>query len=123
MSSYRILVVEDDRLIARDIAMQLQFLGYQPLGPAHSGEQAIELANQLRPDLILMDVNLASVMDGIEAARNIRAQLDVPIVYLSAFTDTSNLERAKQTDPAGYLAKPFIEYQLADALSAVLNTR
>lgn len=123
MSNSRILVVEDDRLIARDIAMQLQLLGYQTLGPAHSGEQAIELANQLRPDLILMDVNLASVMDGIEAVRNIRSQLDVPIVYLSAFTDTSNLERAKQTNPAGYLTKPFIEYQLADALSAVLNTR
>jgi len=69
MIKRQILVVEDERLIARDIAMQLRNLGYEPLGPAHTGEQAIETAGQLRPDLVLMDVHLGSAMDGIEAAQ------------------------------------------------------
>ncbi len=80
-----ILVVEDERIIARDIAMQLCDLGYEPLGPADTGEQAIEMAGQLRPDLVLMDVHLGSAMDGIEAAQAIRTQFDIPTVFLSAF--------------------------------------
>lgn len=121
MRKRRILVVEDERLIARDIALQLRDLGYEPLGPAHTGEQAIALATQLRPDLVLMDVHLASTMDGIDAAQHIRTELAVPTLYLSAFTDANNLERAQKTKPAGYLAKPFLEFQLDDALSAAFK--
>ena len=113
-----ILVVEDERLIARDIAMQLQDLGYTPVGPASTGEQAIEMAGQLRPRLVLMDVHLGSAMDGITAAQAIRSQFGIPTVFLSAFVAGDSLERAMRTEPAGFLAKPFQEYQLRDVMAA-----
>ncbi len=112
MNIHRVLVVEDDRLIARDIALQLSELGYQPLGPASSGEQAIEMTAQLLPDLVLMDVHLGSAMTGITAAQAIHNQFGVPSIYLSAFADQASLERAKQTQPVGYLSKPFTETEL-----------
>ena len=113
-----ILVVEDERLIARDIAMQLQGLGYTPVGPATTGEQAIEMAQELHPQMVLMDVHLASSMDGITAAQAIRSQFGIPTIFLSAFDAADSLERAKQVEPAGFLAKPFEEYQLRDVMAA-----
>ena len=121
MSQPLILIVEDELLIARDIAMQLEDLGYTPGGPAATGEQAISLAHQLLPQLVLMDVHLASSMDGITAAQTIRRQLGIPIVFLSAFDADNSLERAKSTEPAGYLAKPFMEYELRDVLAAAIS--
>jgi CheY-like chemotaxis protein len=121
MSKLRILVVEDERLIARDIAMQLRDFGYEPLGPAHTGEQAIEMAEELRPDLVLMDVHLGSAMDGIEAAQAIRAQFDVPTVFLSAFSGDANGTRAQLAKPAGYLAKPFEDYELREIIEAAFK--
>lgn len=123
MIKRRILVVEDERLIARDIAMQLGVLGYEPLGPANTGEQAIEIAGALRPDLILMDIHLASAMDGIDAARAIRAQFDITTVFLSAFSSEANSARAQLCQPAGYLAKPFEDYELREMLEAVWSCR
>ena len=116
-----ILVVEDERLIARDIAMQLKDLGYTPVGPATTGEQAIEMAQELHPQLVLMDVHLASSMDGITAAQAIRSQFGIPTVLLSAFDAADSLERAKQVESAGFLAKPFEEYQLRDVMAAAFN--
>ncbi|MCV2366918.1 response regulator [Roseateles oligotrophus] len=121
MIKRRILVVEDERLIARDIAMQLCDLGYEPLGPAHTGEQAIKMAGQLRPDLVLMDVHLASAIDGIEAAQVIRAQFDVASVFLSAFSGDANSARAELAKPAGYLAKPFEDYELRETIEAAFK--
>jgi CheY-like chemotaxis protein len=119
--SGRILVVEDELIVARDIAMLLQEIGYVALGPANSGEQAIEMARQLRPDLVLMDVRLASAMDGIEAAQIIRNQFSLPVVFLSASTGGGNTERAKLAEPAGYLSKPFSKYELRDVLAAAFS--
>ena len=116
MIKRHILVVEDERLIARDIAMQLGDLGYEPLGPAHTGEQAIEMAEELRPDLILMDVHLGSTLDGIEAAQVIRARFGVSTVFLSAFAGDANAARAQLAKPAGYLSKPFEEFELREIL-------
>ncbi|MCV2368919.1 response regulator [Roseateles oligotrophus] len=113
----RILVVEDESIIARDIAMQLCDLGYAVLGPASSGEQAIAMANSLMPDLVLMDVHLAGHMDGIDAAQLIRTQYAVPSLFLSAFDGPDSLRRAKQCEPAGYLVKPFEDHQLRDAVA------
>ena len=121
MINRRILVVKDERLIARDIFMQLRDLGYEPLGPAYTGEQAIEMAEKLRPNLVLMDVHLGSAMDGIEAAQTIRSKVGSPTVFLSAFTDSTNLERVKLTAPAGYLGKPFSEHELRDVIAEVLK--
>jgi hypothetical protein len=121
MIKRKILVVEDERLIARDIAMQLCELGYEPHGPADTGEQAIEMARELRPDLVLMDVHLGSAMDGIEASQVIRAEFDVPTVFLSAFSAEANSARAQLAKPAGYLAKPFEEYELREVIEAAFK--
>jgi CheY-like chemotaxis protein len=117
----RILVVEDEVIIAMDIAMQLEDLGYEHIGHARSGEQAIVLTGQLRPDLVLMDVQLAGEMDGIAAAQAIRMKFDIPCVFLSAFKEGKTFERALIAKPAGYLAKPFDEYQLRDTLDLALG--
>lgn len=121
MIKRKILVVEDERIIARDIAMQLCDLGYEPLGPAHTGEQAIEMAGELRPDLVLMDVHLGSAMDGIEAAQAIRTQFDIATVFLSAFSGDAKSARAQLAKPAGYLAKPFEDYELREVIAAAFK--
>ena len=117
----RILVVEDEAIIARDIAMQLQDLGYEVLGPVSSGEQALAVARQSRPCLVLMDIHLAGAMDGISAAQAIRTDLQVPTIFLSAFNGDENLARAELAQPAGYMAKPFSEAELERLLIAVLK--
>ncbi len=121
MIKRKILVVEDERLIARDIAMQLRNLGHEPFGPAHTGEQAIEMAGELRPDLVLMDVHLGSAMDGIDAAQVVRTQFDIPTIFLSAFSEDANSARAQLAKPAGYLSKPFEEYELREVIEAAFK--
>ena len=116
-----ILVVEDEVIIARDIAMQLVDLGYHPVGLAVTGEQAIEMAGRLRPELVLMDIHLAGEMDGITAAQAIRDQLNLPTIFLSAFTEAGSLARAKRAEPAGYLTKPFAEYELSIVIETALS--
>jgi CheY-like chemotaxis protein len=116
MTQRRILVVEDERLIARDIVMQLCDLGYEALGPAHTGEQAIEMAGQFQPELVLMDVHLGSAMSGIEAAQVIRDRFDVPTVFLSAFAGDASGADAQRAKPAGYLSKPFEDFELREVL-------
>ncbi|MCV2355834.1 response regulator [Paucibacter sp. B2R-40] len=120
---WRILVVEDEAIIARDIAMQLQALGYTVLGPAASGEQALALAAGMQPDLVLMDVHLAGAMDGISAAQVLRDNYGLPSLFLSAFDGPDSLQRAKLCEPAGFLVKPFESYELRDALNSALKPR
>lgn len=117
-----ILVVEDDAIIAWDIALQLQGMGYQALGPAATGARAIELAGSLRPALVLMDIHLRGPMDGIAAALSIRSLFNVPSVFLSAFTSEGSLTRADAARPAGYISKPFTEHDLRCVLSAALDS-
>jgi CheY-like chemotaxis protein len=121
MKNHRILIVEDERLVARDIAMQLQALGYEPLGPATTGEQALEMAEQLQPGLALMDIHLASAMDGITVAHALRTQWGIPCVFMSAFGDSKQHERARLAEPVGYLEKPFAECELREAITLALN--
>jgi CheY-like chemotaxis protein len=102
----QILIAEDDPTIAQDLKYKIENLGYEVVGMTHSGEQAIVLAESLRPDLVLMDIQLAGEMDGIEAAEQIRT-LRVPLVYVSGFCDSPMLERAQQTEPYGYILKPY----------------
>ncbi len=117
---WRILVVEDEAIIARDIAMQLRELGFTALGPASSGEQAISMAADLRPDLVLMDVHLAGKMDGISAAQFMRDHYALPSVFLSAFDGPDSLQRARLCEPLGFMHKPFEDYELREALTAAL---
>lgn len=107
MKKATILVVEDEALVAMDIETTLKGMGYEVAAIAATGEEAIRLADRHKPDLILMDIRLQGEMDGIEAAGRIRAQADIPIVYLTAYADDALLERAKLTEPFGYILKPF----------------
>ncbi len=120
MNGARILVVEDELIVARDIRLQLVDLGYEPVGHATRGEQAVSMAESLQPDLVLMDVQLAGTMDGIAAAEQIRSQLALPVVFLTAFGGDDSLNRAKQTDPFGYILKPFSERELHTVLEMAL---
>lgn len=118
----RILIVEDESIIAMDIAMQLRELGHQVVGQASSGEQAIDLAQRLRPDLVLMDVQLKGVMDGIDAAQTIRSRFNLPCLFLSAFAnDSDSLTRAALAAPVGYLSKPFFEHELRSVMEIALR--
>jgi two-component system, cell cycle sensor histidine kinase and response regulator CckA len=112
MTETRILIVEDEGLVALDIERRLEKLGYGVAGIASSGQEAIELAAAESPDLVLMDIDLRGEMDGIEAAARIREQHDLPIVFLTAFADGGAIQRAKFVEPDGYLIKPFNERDL-----------
>ncbi len=120
LSKPRVLIVEDELIVARDITQQLLDLGYTPVGSTHSGEQAIAMATELRPDLVLMDIQLAGPMDGIDAANAIRAQLALPVVFLTAFSADGVLARAKLTEPFGYILKPFSDRELGTVLTMAL---
>ena len=115
-----ILVVEDQRLIAADIESRLEKFGYRVVGSVASGEAAIQAALEVLPDLILMDIRLRGALDGIQAAETIRARLDVPIIYLTAYTDEDTIRRARSTSPFGYLVKPFNERELRAAIEMAL---
>lgn len=104
----RVLVVEDESLVALDIIQQLESDGYQVVGHAISGEEAIsKAAEEPRPDVILMDINLRGKLDGINAAEAISKTSDIPIIFLTAHADETTLQRAKLTRPFGYIIKPF----------------
>lgn len=105
MSRTRILIVEDEAIVARDIAEQLALLGYEAVARTPRGEQAVELAERLRPDLVLMDVRLAGKMDGVSTAETIRDRYAIPVVFLTAYADDATLERAKMAEPFGYVVK------------------
>lgn len=116
----RILVVEDEAIVARDIRAQLLDLGYDHVGHAATGVQAISLAGELRPDLVLMDIQLAGVMDGIVAAQEIRTQFALPVVFVSAFAADDVLARAKLIEPYGYILKPFSQRELHTVIEMAL---
>ncbi|MCO5167967.1 MAG: ATP-binding protein [Planctomycetes bacterium] len=116
----RVFIVEDQRLIAADLASTLRRLGYEVVGSAASGEEAVEGAVRTRPELVLMDIRLEGPMDGIEAAGELRRRLDVPIVYLTAYADEETILRAKLTGPFGYVVKPFNERELRAGIEVAL---
>ncbi|MEH2136331.1 hybrid sensor histidine kinase/response regulator [Nostoc sp.] len=116
MGQARILVVEDEVIVARTIASQLSQLGYIVTGTASSGKVAIAKASETQPELVLMDIILKGEMDGIATASQIREQLDVPVIFLTAYGDDHTLERAKITQPFGYIVKPFTTKDLRIAI-------
>ena len=96
----RVLILEDEKLVARDIQSTLSNAGYET-SLASSGEDALALAREDRPDLALVDIRLAGTLDGIETASALRRELEIPVVYLTAHSDEDTLERAKATEPLG----------------------
>ncbi len=104
-----ILIVEDENIVALDLKNKLEGLGYRVLNTVSTGEEAIKIADLFYPDIILMDVMLKGELDGIEAAELIKRKFDIPIIFLTAYTDKKTLERAKLVQPYGYISKPFKE--------------
>ncbi len=119
----KILIVEDEAPIVLSIERRLLSLGHEVCGIAASGEEALVKVEALMPDLVLMDVHLSGVLDGIETAALIRERLAIPVIFLTAHADEVILERAKQTDPYGFILKPFREIDLRIGLDMALHRR
>lgn len=120
METIRILIVEDEGLIARDIEHMVSNSGYEVCGIAGTGKEAIEKAEAAQPDLILMDIILRGEMDGVEAAEKIRERSNIPVIYLTAHTDENTLQRAKLTEPLGYTLKPVEQKELITVIEMAL---
>ena len=116
-----ILVTEDESIVRKDIERSLQKLGYHVIGTADTGETAVELALKLKPDLALMDIMLKGEMTGIEAAEKIKSQIDIPIIFLTAYADEKTLSKAKITEPHGYILKPFKEVDVQTSIEIAIH--
>ncbi|MCC4769249.1 response regulator [Methanosarcina sp. DH2] len=120
MPEGRILIVEDEHIVAMGIKRMLKSLGYTLVGVASSGEDAINKTESTFPDLVLMDIMLKGDMNGIEAAKEIKTRFDVPVVYLTACSESKIVERAWKTEPLGYIVKPFDEKDLQKGIDVAL---
>ena len=120
MPASRILIVEDERLVANALSRNLEGLGYQVVSAVASGEDALKKAEETRPDLVLMDIRLEGEMDGIQAAGLITARFNIPIIFVTAYADRNVLAKAKVTGPYGYLIKPISKRELHSALEIAL---
>ncbi len=120
MSKGRIVVVEDESIVARDIQATLRSFGYDVPEIVTSGEEAIQAAFRLNPDLMMMDIMIKGAMDGVDAAEIIRSQFNIPVVYLTAYSDDETLRRAKLTESYGFISKPFDERELYVAVEFAL---
>ncbi|MBI3501063.1 MAG: LytTR family transcriptional regulator DNA-binding domain-containing protein [Bacteroidetes bacterium] len=120
MNKTGILVVEDESIVAKDIQQSLKKLGYEVLGVCATGEDAMEKADRLKPNLVLMDIMLKGDVSGIDAAEYVRDKLNIPVIFLTAYADSSTLSKAKVTEPYGYIIKPFKEIDLQTNIEIAL---
>nr|WP_294550967.1 hybrid sensor histidine kinase/response regulator [uncultured Rhodopila sp.] len=123
MNASRVLLVEDERIVALNLRRQLAKLGYSVAAVAASGEEALRQIEAQRPDVVLMDIRIEGPFDGIETATRISPELLVPVIYLTAHADDAALERARATKPSGYLVKPFSERELHATIQMALARR
>jgi len=121
MNKISILIVEDEAIIAYDLASKVQRLGYEVVGTTATGEEAIELARRHRPSLVLMDIQLAGAMDGIATAQQIRRECNLPILFLTANSDLGTDERARQAGAVGSILKPFDKRDISIQIEKALN--
>jgi len=121
MAGEKILLVEDDDVIAKVADWRLKNLGYTVCGRATSGAEAMELVVNARPDLVLMDINIKGDVDGIETAKMIKGGFKIPVVYVTSHSDGPTLERAKATHPDGFIVKPFDDKDLRVAIQLALK--
>jgi PAS domain S-box-containing protein len=119
-NSGRILIVEDEMIVAHSIQMRLELYGYEVVGLANSGDAALAMLDETDPDLILMDIRLSGDLDGIRAAEEVRKVRDVPVIFLTAYSDDATLARAKITEPFGYIIKPFETRELVNNIEIAL---
>lgn len=123
MSKATILVVEDEMIVALDLQFKLERMGYSVPATALTGEEAVALADQLRPDMVLMDIGLKGNLDGIAAALKIKEQFGFPIAFLTAYGDTKTKELAQVVHPVGFLTKPFTDEEILSVIQIGLNVR
>ncbi|NEP39271.1 MAG: hybrid sensor histidine kinase/response regulator [Okeania sp. SIO2H7] len=121
MNKAKILIVEDELIAAANIARNLQKFGYEVTAKVNSGEKALQKVAENLPDLVLMDIQLRGKIDGIEAAEKMRSQYQIPVVYITAYTDGITIERAKLTEPYGYLIKPFKPSDIETTIEMALH--
>jgi len=117
----RILIVEDERIVAFNLQQRLAHMGYEVPGVAVSGPESLDMIERLAPDLVLMDIHIEGEMDGIDVAARLTNTGSVPVIYLTAYSEDSTLERARQTKPYGYLIKPFSERELHATIQMALE--
>jgi CheY-like chemotaxis protein len=122
MTRAKILVVEDEAEVAETLNIMLKKFGYHVVGCETLAENAIQKAGELRPDLVLMDIELAGEMDGVQAADTIRKKYHIPVIYITAICDTKTLERVGASVPYGYILKPFTENELHTVIEISLDT-
>ncbi len=120
MEEAKVLIVEDEIFVARDLQLTLEQLGYMVTSLVPSGEEAIKKAKEENPDIVLMDIILQGEMDGIEAAEKIYSSFDIPVIYLTAHSEEKTLERSKSSEPFGYMIKPFGEKEIHIAIEMAL---
>ena len=121
MSGEKILIVEDDDIIARIEDWRLKNLGYTVCGRATNGAEAMELVVNKKPDVVLMDINIKGDIDGIETARMIKKGFNIPVIYVTSHSDGATLVRAKETKPDGFILKPFEDNDLRIAIEFALS--
>ncbi len=120
MEKAKILIVEDERIIGEDLKRTLINLGYEVIKIAQTGEEALENLIENFPDVVLMDINLAGELSGIDTAARIKQDFDLPVIYVTAYADKNTLQKAKITEPYGYILKPFEERELNAAIEMAL---
>jgi DNA-binding response OmpR family regulator len=120
-SKPRALIVEDEILIAEELKARLSLLGFSVIAAVDSGEEGIAIATRERPDLVLMDIRLKGKKDGVQATREIHEQVDVPIVYLTAYSDRLTVDRARGTEYDGFILKPFRAGELQSTIEIAMQ--
>jgi len=120
---HKIMVVDDEAVITTRLEERLTSMGYEVVGKASSAKASISMAKRLRPDLILMDIVLPGKSDGIDASEKIKAELDIPIIFLTAYANDKFIKRAKKVEPYGYIVKPFQEKEIKAVIEVALHKK
>ena len=121
MEAHKILIVEDENIVALDMSRRLTKLGYNVIGTAASGKRALELVDKRGPNIVLMDIHIKGAQDGIEVAQDISLLYRIPVIFLTAYSEDTTLNRARESEPYGYLLKPFSERELHVAIQVALD--
>ena len=117
-----IFIVEDESIVAKDIQNSLVKLGYNVVGTANNGAEALQQIQETNPDLVLMDIMIKGPMTGIDVSEKLKETMNLPIIYLTAYADEATLSKAKITEPYGYILKPFKEIDLHSSIETVSYT-
>jgi CheY-like chemotaxis protein len=120
MEKNRIIVVEDNNIVSMNIKLLLESMGNEVVSVIESGEKAVIEVLREKPDLVLMDIKLSYEMDGIEAAEKIHAEIDIPIIYITSYSDEATIKRAQKTNPIDFIVKPYDNIELYSRIESAL---